>query len=104
MVPPVPMPETRTSIPPSVSARDGASGSDAGDEDIDTAFGILPDLGPGGSIMDIGIGRVLELLQQHIVAGIGSVDLLCLGNGAFHAETAFRESQFRARRFEQRLL
>ena len=44
-------------------AGDGAAGADAGDEDVDLAVGVVPDLGAGGALVDRRVGRVLELLR-----------------------------------------
>jgi hypothetical protein len=49
MVPPVPTPD---------------------DEDVDLAVGVVPDLGAGGGLVDRRVGGVLELLQQHVAAGV----------------------------------
>jgi len=48
-------------------AGDGAAGTNARDENVHLAFGIVPDLGPGGAKMDLRVGRIFELLQQHVV-------------------------------------
>ena len=51
-------------------AGDRAAGADAGDENVDRAVGVVPDLRTGGLFVDRRIGRVLELLQQHVtIAG-----------------------------------
>src|SRR5690606_37480946 len=59
-------------------AGDGAAGAHAGDQDVDRAVGVVPDLGASGRFVDRGIGRVLELLQQHVPGGVGRDDLLGL--------------------------
>ena len=66
-------------------AGDGAAGADAGDQHVDRAVGVVPDLRAGGLLVDRGIGGVLELLQQHVALGIGGRDLLGLGDRAAHA-------------------
>ena len=43
--------------------------------------------------MDLRIGRVLELLQQHVALGIGSDNLFRLSDGALHTRRAFGEDQ-----------
>jgi hypothetical protein len=42
-------------------AGDGAAGADAGHQDVHVAAGVVPDLGPGGALVDGGVGGVLEL-------------------------------------------
>ena len=64
MVPPVPTPETRMSTAPSVSSQIS---------------------GPVVCLVDRGVGRVLELLQQDVALGIRGGDLLGLGDRAVHA-------------------
>ena len=44
-------------------AGDGAAGADAGDQDVDLAVGVAPDLLGGGPAVDLRVGRVLELLR-----------------------------------------
>ena len=43
--------------------------------------------------MDLRIGRILELLQQDVAAGIGGDDLLRLGDRAGHTLRALRQHQ-----------
>ena len=57
MVRPVPTPETKMSMAPSVS---------------------VPDLRSGRALMDRGIRRVTELLQQHVARWVGRHDRLGL--------------------------
>ena len=45
-------------------AGDGAAGADAGDDDVDLAVGVVPDLLGGGLAVDLGVGRVVELAGQ----------------------------------------
>src|SRR5450759_1238922 len=73
-------------------AGDGAAGADPRYEYIDLAVSIVPDFWSGGLFVDGGIGRVLELLQQHVF-GIGGRDLLGLGDRAAHAFGAFGQHQ-----------
>ena len=40
-----------------------AAGADAGDEGGDPAAGLLPDLGAGGAVVDLGVGEVGELVR-----------------------------------------
>ena len=44
------------------AAGDRAAGADAADEDVDLAVGVAPDLLGGRLAVDLGVGRVLELL------------------------------------------
>src|SRR5262249_27895663 len=71
-------------------ARDRAAGADAGNEEIDVAAGVVPDLLRGGAAMDLGICRVLELLRDH---GAGNLarKLLGAGDGARHSLRRRRE-------------
>ena len=41
---------------------EGAAGADAGHESGQPAFGLLPDLRPGGAVVDLGIGQIGELV------------------------------------------
>jgi hypothetical protein len=52
-------------------AGDGAAGAHAGHEDVDGTAGVFPDLGAGGGFVDGRVGRVLELLQQHVLGVAG---------------------------------
>ena len=45
-------------------AGDGAAGADAGDDGVDVVAAILPDLRPGGALVNRGIGWVVELLRH----------------------------------------
>ena len=78
-VPPVPMPETRMSTLPSVS------------------FQIS---GPGGLEMDLGIRRIVELLQ-HVAVRRRREHLLGLRNRALHAFRPGREHDLRAEGAQQ---
>src|SRR5208282_2174479 len=81
-------------------ARNRAAGADAGDKSVD-ARELLEQLGPGASIMDVGIGGVAELLR-HEVAGIFAAQLLRLGDRAMHPARVRRQHQLRAVRDQQR--
>ena len=80
---------------------DGAAGADACHKHIHLAVGGIPDLGASGLLVDLGVGGVFELLQQHILARLGFEDLVGLGNGALHAQRAFGQHQVGAKRLEQ---
>ena len=62
-------------------AGDRAAGADAGDEDIELAPGVAPDLLGRGAYMDGRIGRVLELLR-HEAVGYLLQELLGAGDRA----------------------
>src|SRR6478609_4142477 len=64
-------------------SRDGAARADAGDDDVDLAVGVLPDLLGGGLAVDLRVGLVGELAREH-PATLGG-DLGGLGDGALHA-------------------
>ena len=51
-------------------AGDGAAGADAGDDDVDLAVGVVPDLLGGGAAVDLRVGRVLELLRDDRVGDL----------------------------------
>ena len=59
-------------------AGDRAAGADARDEDVDGAVGVVPDLRPGGRLVDRGVGGILELLRQDVARRVGGGDLLGL--------------------------
>ena len=82
-------------------AGDRAARADAGHEDIDLASGVFPNLRAGGPLMDVGIGRIVELLRN---PGIGRRvgQLLGLGNRALHAVLGRSEHQVGAQAAEQR--
>src|SRR5271157_5250878 len=50
---------------------DGAASAYSGDEKIDAAVGVFPDLGTGGFEMNLGIGRIVELLKDVAVGSRG---------------------------------
>src|SRR6478736_6132572 len=63
--------------------RDGTARADAGDDDVDLAVGVLPDLLGGGLAVDLGVGLVGELAREH-PATLGG-DLVGLGDRSLHA-------------------
>ncbi len=75
------------------NAGDGATGPDPGNENIDIAVGVVPDLGSGGALVDRRVGRVLELLQQHVAIRVRLGDLLGPGDGTSHAFGALGQDQ-----------
>ena len=71
-------------------AGDGAAGPDGGDEDVDLALGVGPDLLRRRALVHLGIGRVLELLRDEgVVAGRRQVG--GARHGALHAVGPGRE-------------
>ena len=60
----------------------GAARTDTCHEDVDLAVGVLPDLGAGGALVGIGVGRVYKL-AGHKAVGDLLRQLVGLGNGAF---------------------
>ena len=73
-------------------ARDGSSGADSGDDDVDLAIGVAPDLLGGGGAVDRRVGRVLELLRDE-VPQVTLGQFLGLGDGAGHALGPRREDE-----------
>ncbi len=61
---------------------------------------IPPDLLTRSKLVRLGVGRVLELLQNHST-GYTVTQLLCLGNRACHARHAIRQHDFRSEGFQQ---
>jgi hypothetical protein len=80
-------------------AGDGAAGADAGDEDVDRAIGVVPDLLRRGLAVDRRVGRVLELLRDDR-AGDLVLEFLGSGDSATHAAGAGRQHQFGAEQRE----
>ena len=76
---------------------DGAAGAHAGDQDVGAAIGIVPDLRAGGFEVNLGIGRIVELLQHVAVGSIGQ-NLFGFDNGAGHAARTGRKNDLRAER------
>ena len=69
-----------------------AAGADAGDEDVDLAVGVIPDLGAGRGLVDGGVGGVHELAGDNAVGGL-LLQLLGLGDGTLHALGAVGEHE-----------
>ncbi|MCY1422901.1 hypothetical protein D9M71_386000 [compost metagenome] len=81
-------------------AGEGAAGSHAGHQHIHGAIGVVPDFRAGGLFVDRRVGRVLELLQQQVLPGVGGHQLVGLLDGAFHALGRLGQHQFGAQGFE----
>ena len=62
----------------------GAAGANAGDEDVDLAVGVIPDLGAGRGFVDGGVGGVYKLAGDNAVGGL-LLQLLGFRDGALHA-------------------
>ena len=77
-------------------AGDGAAGADAGDEIVDLAVGVVPDLLGRGAAVDLRVGRVLELLRDDRVRRSRPCSSSALAIGAPHALR--RRASARARR------
>ena len=78
-------------------AGDGAAGADAGRRGCRSSPSVSSQIsGPGRRLVDRRVGRVLELLQQHVALGIGGDDLLGLGDRAVHALRALGEHELGA--------
>ncbi len=82
-------------------AGDRAAGADAGDDDVDGAVGVAPDLLGGGLAVHLGVGRVRELAGEDGAVTLGG-DLLGLRHGALHALGGGGEDEFGAEALEQR--
>ena len=72
-----------------------AAGADTGHKNIDLSIGVLPDLGAGGALVGIGVGRVHKLAGHKAVGDLLG-QLVRLGNGALHALGAVRQHQLGA--------
>ena len=81
-------------------AGDGAAGADAGDEDVDLAVGVVPDLLGGGRAVDLGVGLVGELLGPDRALRVRD-DLLGLLDGALHALGPGRQHELGAEGAQQ---
>ena len=44
-------------------AGDGPAGAEGGEEIIDFTFGLVPDLRPGGAVMAVAVGDIVELVR-----------------------------------------
>merc|ERR1712216_307231 len=62
---------------------DGASGTDAGDEDVNLTGGVFPDLRTGRLEVHLRVGRVLKLLQNEGIIRRGG-DFLSLLHRTLH--------------------
>ena len=78
----------------SPDAGDGAAGAHAGDEDVDAAVGVVPDLLGRGDAVHLGVGRVLELLGDE-VARVAGGEFVGLGDRAGHPVGSGGQEQFR---------
>ena len=81
-------------------ARNRPPGPDARDEDVHPALCLRPDLRAGRLVVDLGVGRVLKLLQDEC-AGRGGGDLLGLGDRALHPRRGVGQHQRRPEGLEQ---
>ena len=79
----------------SADAGDRPARADPGDEDVDLAVSVRPDLFASGPGVDGRIGGVFELLR-HVERALALGDLLCLGDGPAHAVGPGREDQLGA--------
>ena len=73
--------------------RYGAAGAHAGNEGINLALGVIPDLRTSGLLVDLRVGLVSELGSQDSVRGLGD-NLGCLLDGALHTSSARGEDDF----------
>src|SRR5581483_358610 len=78
-----------------VHTGESAAGSDAGDQDVDLAIGVVPDFGPGGFTMNLWIRRVGELLRHPTVRSRAQY-FLGFGNGPLHALGSGRQDDLGA--------
>ena len=76
-------------------AGDGAAGAHAGNQDVDLAVGVLPNLRTRGRLMDGGVGGVYKLAGDHALGGLAR-QLLGLGDSALHAQRALGQHQLGA--------
>ena len=72
----------------------GAAGANAGDEDVDLAVGVIPDLGAGRGLVDGRVRGVHKLAGEYAVGGL-LLQLLGLGDSALHALGAVGEHELR---------
>mmetsp|Transcript_21254 Transcript_21254/g.54122 ORF Transcript_21254/g.54122 Transcript_21254/m.54122 type:complete len:357 (+) Transcript_21254:252-1322(+) len=77
-----------------------AARADAGDEDVDLALGVRPDLRPGRLAVDLRVVGVVELLEQLALVAQAGDDLLGLHDRATHALGGGGEHQLGAERLE----
>ena len=76
-------------------AADRAAGADAGDEDIEIAAGVGPELGAGGGFVDRRVGGVFKLLRDPGAGGDRGQFLRPL-DGAAHPELGRGQDEFGA--------
>ena len=76
-------------------ASDGSAGADSGNQNVNAPVSVVPNLGAGGFEMNLGIRRIVELLQ-HVAVGIAGENFFRLENRARHATRAGREHDLRA--------
>ena len=76
-------------------ARNGTAGANAGHDEVDSAFGVRPDLGAGGLVVGLRVRGVHELSCHDGTRGL-LAKLLGLGDGALHAVLARRKDDLRA--------
>ena len=72
-----------------------SAGADAGNQDIHAPIGIVPNLRSSGFQVDLGIGRVVELLRHETVWGFGE-NLQSFSDCALHPVRTRCEDNFRA--------
>ena len=75
-------------------AGDRAAGTDARDEDIHITVGVLPDLGTGGQLVRLRVGRVDELSRNEAVRDL-TRQFFRSGDGALHALRSFGQDELR---------
>ena len=78
----------------------GTSGADSGDQRIDPAAGVAPDLLGGGGAVAGRVGRVFKLLRNK-GARRPPVNFVSPGDGPFHTGGSVGQDQLRAVRLEQ---
>ena len=78
----------------------GTAGANAGDEDVDLAVGVVPNLGAGRGLVDGRVRGVHKLTGDDTVGGL-LLQLLGLGDGALHALGAVGEHELRTVRLHQ---
>src|SRR6266496_893633 len=82
------------------NAGDGPAGADAGDQEVDLAVGVIPNLGTRSLEMYFRIGRVVELLQHVTVRSPGE-DFFRFGDGGLHPLGTRRENNLRPKGAQQ---
>src|SRR6478609_13704 len=74
-------------------AGDRPAGADAGDQDVDSAVGVVPDFHGGRAAVNLGVGLVGELPGEYR-AGTLLCDVRRLVHGALHTQWTRRQDQF----------